>query len=151
MLTPDIEWHLHATLFMLCLGYGYLSNAHVRIQLLREHFSDKVQLLLEIVGILLLLLPLCWVLIDYSSDLVRRSYVANERSPHASGLPYRWAIKALLPIGFGLLFASAVSVLLRATVLLFGSAELKTRAADPMLISTPIEDSPAYSKDDQGR
>jgi len=29
----ELEWHLHAVLFLFCLGWAYLSNAHVRIDL----------------------------------------------------------------------------------------------------------------------
>ena len=31
----ELEWHLHAALFLLCLGYGYVRNSHVRIEIVQ--------------------------------------------------------------------------------------------------------------------
>lgn len=124
----ELEWHLHTVLFMLCLGYAYLADAHVRIELVREHIGERAQLFVEAAGIVFLLLPLCWVLIDYSADLVTRSYTTGERSPHPSGLPHRWLIKLVMPVGYALLALSAVSILLRTFVILFGPPEQRDEA-----------------------
>ena len=35
----EMEWHLHAALFLLALGYAYLKNSHVRIEVIRESFG----------------------------------------------------------------------------------------------------------------
>ena len=32
----EMEWHLHTALFLLVLGYAYLKDAHVRIEIVRE-------------------------------------------------------------------------------------------------------------------
>lgn len=129
----EMEWHLHAVLFLLCLGFAYVSNAHVRIELIRERFSARLKAIVEIIGLVFLMLPLTWILIDYSSDLVMRSYMSGERSPHAGGLEYRWMIKAAMPVGFSVLGLAAISVLLRCLVILFGNEELRERASTPML------------------
>ena len=121
----ELEWHFHAILFLLCLGYAYLANAHVRIELISERLPDRVRVLFELLGVVLLMLPLCWILLSYSIDLVGRSYASGESSPHPAGLPYRWMIKTVMPVGFALLIASGVASLLRSIILLFGPAELR--------------------------
>ena len=35
----EMEWHLHTALFLLVLGYAYLKNAHVRIEIVRDKYS----------------------------------------------------------------------------------------------------------------
>jgi TRAP-type mannitol/chloroaromatic compound transport system permease small subunit len=121
----ELEWHLHTILFMFCLGYAYLANAHVRIELIRERLPEWARLTIELIGAVALLLPLCWILVTYSIDLVQRSYAIGEASPHAGGLPHRWLIKSVLPLGFALLALSGVVTLLRTVALLFGSPELR--------------------------
>lgn len=126
----ELEWHFHAILFLLCLGYAYLAHAHVRIELLSERLPDRVRVAIELLGVALFMLPLCWILFSYSIDLVGRSFASGESSPHPSGLPYRWMIKAVMPVGFALLIVSAVASLLRSIILLFGSSDLREELAE---------------------
>ena len=46
----EMEWHLHTSLFLLVLGYAYLKDAHVRIEIVREKYSLKVKAVLETLG-----------------------------------------------------------------------------------------------------
>lgn len=125
----ELEWHFHAILFLLCLGYAYLAHAHVRIEIISERLPDRVRVLIELLGVALFMLPLCWILFSYSIDLVGRSYMSGESSPHSSGLPYRWIIKAVMPVGFALLIVSGAASLLRSIILLFGPPDLREELA----------------------
>ncbi len=119
----ELEWHIHAVLFMLCLGYAYLKDSHVRIDLLRERLSRRKQLWIELIGCLFFLIPYSFLVIFYGVDWWHRSFAMNESAPSATGLPYRWIIKAVLPIGFLLLFASGISTAFRKIIQLFGPPE----------------------------
>ena len=46
---------------------------------------------------------------DLSLDFVYESWRVNESSDAPTGLPWRWAIKSVIPITFGLLVVAAVS------------------------------------------
>ena len=37
----ELEWHFHAGLFALVLGYGVVYNTHVRIDLIRDHLEFR--------------------------------------------------------------------------------------------------------------
>ena len=124
------EWHLHGVLFLLCLGFAYLKNAHVRISLVHERFSPRVQRWIEFVGCLVFALPYCAIVFYFALDFVERSWVVGEASDSATGLPYRWAIKGFLPAGMLLLGLAAIAVLLRKFVELFGSPELRRSLGD---------------------
>jgi TRAP-type mannitol/chloroaromatic compound transport system permease small subunit len=41
--------------------------------------------------------------VKLSLAYVMQSYSIDERSADPGGIPYRWAVKALIPIGYGLL------------------------------------------------
>ncbi len=109
----ELEWHFHGALFLLCLGFTYIKDAHVRVDLFRENFSNKTHHIIEISGCLFLLLPYCAIVIYFGIEFTLRSYLSAEVSAAANGLPMRWIIKSLLPFGFFLLGLSAISVILR--------------------------------------
>ena len=124
------EWHLHGVLFLLCLGFAYLRNAHVRISLVHERFSPKTQRWIEFVGCLIFAIPYCGIVFYFATDFVERSWAVGEASDSATGLPFRWAIKAFLPAGMLLLGLAAIAVLLRKFVELFGPPELRRTLGD---------------------
>jgi TRAP-type mannitol/chloroaromatic compound transport system permease small subunit len=109
----ELEWYLHTILFMLTLGFAYIADAHVRVDLIRERLKPTQRSVLEIVGCLLFLLPFGFVVLYFSWDLFMRSFAAGENSPHAAGIPHRWIIKAVLPVGFALLLAAGISIVLK--------------------------------------
>jgi len=114
----EMEWHLHAALFLLALGYAYLKNSHVRIEVIRESFSTKLKCILEILGVLIFVLPYTGLIIYFGLDFVSRSYQMNEVSAALTGLSHRWIIKSFIPMGMGFLWLSGISVLLRNIVYL---------------------------------
>jgi TRAP-type mannitol/chloroaromatic compound transport system permease small subunit len=123
----EAEWHFHVILFAFCLGYAYLKDAHVRIDLVREKLAERTQWWLEIAGCLLFLIPYCTLVVYYGIDFVERSYATSEISASATGLTHRWLIKSAIPIGFTILALAAVAVLLRKVVELFGPEELRRK------------------------
>lgn len=125
----EFEWHVHTVLFAFCLGFAYLANAHVRIDLVRERLSKRTQWWIELVGIVLFLFPYCVLVIYFGYDFTMRSFFQHEASASATGLPYRWIIKSAIPIGFSLLLLSGVAVLLRKIVELFGPPHLTAEVA----------------------
>ena len=121
----ELEWHFHTILFMFLLGYAYLRDAHVRIDLVRERLPERAQWWVELFGCLCFLIPYSLLIVYFSYDFWERSFIANEGSSSATGLPYRWIIKAALPLGFTLLGLAGVAVALRKIVELFGPPDLR--------------------------
>ena len=119
------EWHLHALLFLLCIGFAYLNDAHVRIDLIRERLSSRARTWIEFVGCVVFVIPYCLIVVYFAEDFVERSWAVGEASDSATGLPYRWAIKACLPIGLFVLLLSGITVLLRKIIELFGPPDLR--------------------------
>jgi len=126
----EAEWHAHVVLFTLLIGYAYIKDAHVRIDLVRERLSERKQWWIELLGCLLFLLPYCALVVFFSYDFTLRSFMNQEISGSATGLTHRWIIKAFVPIGFGLLGLAGIAVLLRKVVELFGPPDLRQKVAE---------------------
>lgn len=112
----ELEWHLHGGLFLLCLGFAYLKGSHVRIELFREYWSDKTKIIVEILGIIFLLLPLCVVLIKFGFDYAAMSFAYSEKSAAATGLGALWFIKGVLVFGIFMLMLPATSNLIKCSL-----------------------------------
>ncbi len=128
----ELEWHLHAAIFLLVFGFAYLSNAHVRVDLIRESLAPRKQMLVELLGLCFLALPFVGVLVYYSWFFVEASYVQREMSPAMTGLPYRWVIKAVFLAGITLLCLSILTTIGRLLIILLsraGSLDDALRAA----------------------
>ena len=116
----EMEWHLHAALFLLALGYAYLKNFHVRIEVIREGFSTKLKAILEVIGVIIFILPYTGLIVWFGIDFVSRSYGLQEVSSALTGLSHRWVIKAFVPMGMAFLWLAGISVLLRNISYLIG-------------------------------
>lgn len=130
-----MEWHLHAALFLLALGYAYVKNSHVRIEVIREGFSTKLKSILEVIGILFFILPYTALIVWFGFDFVSRSYAMNEVSSALTGLSHRWIIKSFVPMGMAFLWLAGISVLLRNLAYLIGlnqNNDLITEASQSM-------------------
>ncbi|MGE0765397.1 MAG: TRAP transporter small permease subunit [Hyphomicrobiaceae bacterium] len=124
----ELEWHLHAALFLTWIGYCYVRNAHVRIDVFTGGMSARAQAWLEVLGCLIFAMPYVWVALPYAWDFFLLSYSQSEASSAPNGLPARYIIKFFLFFGFASILAAVISVLLRRIVFLFGSPEVARMA-----------------------
>jgi TRAP-type mannitol/chloroaromatic compound transport system permease small subunit len=117
----ELEWHFHAAIFSLWMGYCYTINAHPRVDSFTEHLSYRSRAWMELFGCLLLALPYMALVAFYSIDFVERSYLVGEQSDSTVGLTHRWIIKGIYAFGLWLVVLGILSVLLRVIVFLFGN------------------------------
>lgn len=116
----ELQWHLYSIGFLMALSFGVVTDDHIRVDLLHERFSLRQQAWIEVYGTILLMLPFLALVLIYAVPFVAYSYAAGEVSQAPGGLPYRWLIKAALPVGFVFLTLAVLARLTRATALLFG-------------------------------
>jgi TRAP-type mannitol/chloroaromatic compound transport system permease small subunit len=123
----ELEWHLHGLLFLLCLGYGYVAAAHVRIEIFRDRWRPQTRLWAELAGILLFLIPFTLVAAKFSFDYAALSFHSSEVSASMTGLGYRWVIKGAVGVGLALLFLAGLAQAILIALALFGPKAMRGR------------------------
>lgn len=124
----EMEWHLHGALFLSWLGYGYVRNVHVRIDVFTANLAPRRQAWLEVGGILFFAIPYCLVATWFAFWFAEISFMQNETSDAPNGLAYRWIIKSCLFLGLLFMCFAVLSVLSRRLVFLFGPPGLAQKA-----------------------
>ncbi|WP_243633820.1 TRAP transporter small permease subunit [Motiliproteus coralliicola] len=119
IILEELQWHLYAVGVMFGMSYAQINNAHVRVDLIYGGLRIRTKRIIDVLGILILVLPFIAVIFIHSLDFVADSWRINESSDSPSGLPWRWAIKSVIPLSFGMLALAVISRLIRDVVLLF--------------------------------
>ncbi|MBW2430999.1 MAG: TRAP transporter small permease subunit [Deltaproteobacteria bacterium] len=118
VILEELQWHLYALGIMFGASYALTLDSHIRVDIVHARLSEKWRYLWDLVGIIFLLLPFAIVIFHQSLDFVQESWRVNERSDAPLGLPWRWAIKSVIPISFGLLIAATVGRAVRIIAIL---------------------------------
>ena len=108
----ELQWHLISPIALFGMSYALFSGEQVRVDILFDRFPAVVQRGIEILGGLIMVALGVWV-VWLSLPWVEMSYVRGEGSPNPGGLPYRFILKALIPLGFGLLALQGLAHVLR--------------------------------------
>jgi TRAP-type mannitol/chloroaromatic compound transport system permease small subunit len=116
----EIQWYLFAAVFMLGAAYVFLHNGHVRIDFLSSRLSKRTNAIIDSLGIVIFMIPLCVILIDLSWPFFMRTYLSGEMSENAGGL-IRWPVVLLIPVGFAVLLMQGVSELIKRVAFLVGA------------------------------
>ena len=118
VILEELQWHLYALGIMFGASYALTLNSHIRVDIVHSRLSEKWRYRWDLFGIVFLLLPFAIVIFHQSLDFVYESWRVNERSDAPLGLPWRWAIKGVIPISFGLLIAATVARAVRIIAIL---------------------------------
>jgi TRAP-type mannitol/chloroaromatic compound transport system permease small subunit len=124
-LLQEMEWHVHTALFALVLGYGYIWNTHVRVDLIRETLAFRKKAWLEFFGLTLFMIPYCVIVIWFASIYAYDSWAINEISASQVGLTHRWLIKSVLVLGLVVAALSGVAVWLQVAIVLWGPQNIR--------------------------
>ncbi|UUM31648.1 TRAP transporter small permease subunit [Vibrio japonicus] len=108
----EMEWHLFSAVFLLGVPYAIKAGGHVRVDLFYERLSHKAQAVIDLLGTIVFLFPFCLLVAWFGIDFAKESYALGETSGDPGGLPYRWFIKAMIPLSFFFMAVSGVGLLL---------------------------------------
>ncbi len=118
----DLILYMHAFLFLLAAGYTLACNAHVRVDIFYREARARTKALVDLMGGLCFLLPMCGVILFQSWPFVRLSWQVLEGSPEPSGLPAVFLLKSAIPVFAGLLALQGIALVLKAVLALKGEA-----------------------------
>lgn len=121
----DLQWHLFGIMLMLTMAAAIVNDAHVRVDFLRQHMSERRKAIVDVSGHLIFLLPLCAIVVYNGFDFAVRSFNMNEGSDY-DGLYDRFVLKAFIPIGFGLMFLAGMGLVVRGVLTLDNSVKGQT-------------------------
>ena len=113
--------YAHAGLFMLAAAWTLQSGGHVRVDVFYASAGPRTRAFVDLLGALLFLLPFAAVLAALSLPYVERAWSILERSREASGLPFVYLLKTLIPVFALLIGLQGVAQALRAALVLAGS------------------------------
>ncbi len=107
----ELEWHLLVPLILFGTSYALRHGEHVRVDIIYGGFSTRAKVVVDLISALLAI-AISALFIWFSLHYVQQSYVIDEGSPDPGGIPHRYLIKSLIPVGFALLLAQSVAVAL---------------------------------------
>lgn len=121
--------YAHAGLFMLAAAWTLQADGHVRVDIFYAQAKPRTRALVDLAGALLFLLPFAAVLAALSIPYAERSWVILERSREASGLPFVYLLKTLIPVFALLMGLQGVAQAIRAALVLGGAEPLPSPAS----------------------
>jgi len=98
------------SLIILSAAYAYWRNDHVRIDLIRERLSERGRAVVEVLGFVFLLGPVCLVIVVGGWEFVMVAFADDEISGALLGSPTNWIFKIMMVLCFAQLLAIGVFV-----------------------------------------
>jgi TRAP-type mannitol/chloroaromatic compound transport system permease small subunit len=109
--SQELEWHLLAAVILLGMSYAIQRGENVRVDVFYADFGPRMKFFVDLLSGVLLLIAL--VFVKLSLGYVAQSHAIGETSADPGGIPMRWAVKGLIPLGFGLLALQQIGALLK--------------------------------------
>jgi TRAP-type mannitol/chloroaromatic compound transport system permease small subunit len=106
--SQELEWHLLVPLILFGTSYALRHGEHVRVDIVYGKLSDRTKVIVDLVSALLCV-AISVLFIWFSLHYVQQAYVIDEGSQDPGGLPHRYLLKALIPVGFALLLLQSIA------------------------------------------
>lgn len=118
----DSVIYAHATLFMLMVGYAFLRDDHVRVDMFYARLSARGRAIVDLIGVLFGILPLCIILGWFSWGYVQAAWQIREGALFFGGLPFTYLLKTVI-LGFVvLLMLQGLAIALRCIAVIGGTS-----------------------------
>lgn len=127
----EAQWYLFGIAVFAGAPMLLKLNEHVRVDVLYGGRSAQAKAWIDLLGIVLVLIPLCVTTAWLAWPFVLESLAQQEHSPSAGGL-LRWPIKAAIPGGFALLALQGVSEAFKRIAFLRGELTVDTHYERPL-------------------
>jgi len=112
--------YAHAALFMLAAAWVLKTDGHVRVDIFYAEAKPRTKAAIDLLGTVIFLAPFAVALLLLSLPYAARSWALFERSPEASGLPFVFLLKTLIPLFAFLVGLQGIAQAIRAVLTLRG-------------------------------
>lgn len=116
---------MHGFVFMLGAGYTLLHNGHVRVDIFYRPRDARYKAWVDLLGALLLLLPIVSLVFVVSWPYVLDSWLRLEESREAGGLPGLYVLKTAILAFCVLIGLQGLSLMARSVLVLAGRREFE--------------------------
>lgn len=116
----ELEWHLFAIIFLIGAAYTLKEGGHVRVDIIYLKLSSKTKAWIDLIGTFVFLIPFAIMVILSTKGFILNSWNVREVSPDPGGLPARYVLKAMIPIGFSLLTLQGLSQACKCFMVIIG-------------------------------
>ncbi len=115
----SVTW-MHAAVFMLGASFTLLHEEHVRVDIFYRNMSERRRAVVDLLGVVFFLLPLCGYLAYAAYDFAAASWALREssREPGGLGYPMISILKSLVVVMPILLALQGVSLMMRSLAVL---------------------------------
>jgi TRAP-type mannitol/chloroaromatic compound transport system permease small subunit len=120
----DLYVWLNGAMFTAVAGFALLRNDHVRVDIWYRPAKLRTKALIDLFGVLVFLLPYCWVVWVYAWPSIVRSWRYAEGSTNIGGMPGLYVLKSFVLVFAALLALQGVAMALRAVLVLAGKEDL---------------------------
>lgn len=117
----DSVIYAHATLFMLMVGYAFLRDDHVRVDMFYARLSARGRAVIDLIGVLFGIVPLCIILGWFSWGYVQAAWHIHEGALFFGGLPYTYLLKSVIMGFVVLLMLQGLAIALRCIAVIGGA------------------------------
>ncbi len=111
----------HAFLFLLGAAYTLHRGGHVRIDIFYAKASPKIKAVIDLMGSLFLLIPVCIAIFLLSWSYVWGAWAISESSWESSGLPFLYVLKTVILVFCTMMILQGISIVLKSILTLSGS------------------------------
>lgn len=109
---------MNALVFLLAAPLLLHLDRHVRVDVFYSRFSTRAQAIVDLIGTLCFLFPLCGFILYYSWGYVKASWRQLEASGQTGGLPGLFLVKSLIILVAVMLILQGLSVLIKKLALI---------------------------------
>lgn len=127
----EIQWYLFSAIVFFGAPVLVTLNEHVRVDVVYGNLTGRKKAIIDLLGFIFFYMPVCAVMLWASLQFVEQSWAEHEMSNNAGGL-IRWPVKALIPLGFGLLILQGVAEIFKRIGYLRGTYNMDTHYERPM-------------------
>jgi len=120
----DLYVWLNGAMFTTVAGFAFLRDDHVRVDIFYRPASVRRKAIIDLAGIIIFLMPFCWVVYSYSWNYIARSWRLYEGSANVGGMPGLFILKSFILVFVAVVALQGIAWALRSILVLRGQENL---------------------------